>query len=164
MRTRTEALAQRIEQAHQELIDLIAACSDRDWETYIPDEGRTVGLVIHHVGSVLPDEVDLVRALAAGKPITGVTPAGVDAMNAQHAEEHVACTRDETLELLRRNSAAAIAAIQSLDDEQLDQAATVSLHWNAPLTAQYFIEEHPLLHTYHHLVSIRAVLGSESPS
>jgi hypothetical protein len=155
MASRAKALAQGVEQAHQELMTFIAGCSEKDWETYIPDEGRSVGLLVHHVASVLPAEIELVEMLASGKPITGVTPAAVDQMNAQHAEEHVGCSREETLELLRRNSAAALAAIGTLGDDQLDRAATVSLHWDAPLTAQYFIEEHPLLHSYHHLTETR---------
>jgi hypothetical protein len=51
-----------------------------------------------------------------------------------------------------------------LTDGELDRAAPVSLHWDAPLTTQYFIEGHPLGHAYQHLASIRAAVGARTDS
>jgi BarA-like signal transduction histidine kinase len=68
-------------------------------------------------------------------------------------------TRQAALELLERNSAAAAAAIRVLSDEQLDRAATVSLNADAPLTCQFFLEDHAVRHSYHHLAKIRAALA-----
>jgi hypothetical protein len=120
-----------------------------------------VGVLIHHVASSLPVELDLIKALASGQSITGVTLEMMDEMNAQHAQEHSHCTRQETLDLLQRNSTLVVDAIRELGDEELDRAAPVLLHWDAPLTAQYFIEEHPLSHAYNHLVSIRAAMSMD---
>jgi hypothetical protein len=58
----------------------------------------------------------------------------------------------------RRNSVAAAAAIRALSDEQLDQAAPVSLNSDAPLTCQFFLEDHAVRHSYHHLARIRRAL------
>ena len=162
MSKRAEALAERIAQGHRELIAFVETLSEADWRTHCPNEGRTVGVLVHHVASVLPAELDLVNILASGQPITGVTIEMVDQMNAQHAKEHANCGREETLDLLRRNSALVVSAIRELSDAELDQAAPVSLHWDAPLTAQYFIEEHPLSHPYVHLASIRAAISSNT--
>jgi hypothetical protein len=161
MSTRAERLAGRIAQGHQELAALAEALSEAEWHTYCADEDRTVGVVIHHVASMLPPELDLVKVLASGRPITGVTLDAVNQINAEHAREHSDCTREETLELLRRNSALVVGAVRALSDAELDRAAPVSLHADAPLTTQYFIEEHPLGHAYHHLASIRKALGTE---
>ncbi len=158
---RAEVLAERIVQGHRALITFAESLSEAEWQTFCANEGRTVGVVIHHVASALPIELDLVKVLADGRPITGVTIELVDQMNARHAQEHASCGRDETLDLLRGNSALVVAAIRELSDEQLDRAAPVSLHGDAPLTTQYFIEEHPLSHAYHHLASIRAALGTD---
>ncbi|HLM24828.1 MAG TPA: hypothetical protein VK274_07195 [Pyrinomonadaceae bacterium] len=49
-------------------------------------------------------------------------------MNADHAGKNDDVTREATLELLRRNSADAAAAIRDLNDENLDQAVPVSLY------------------------------------
>ena len=61
--------------------------------------------------------------------------------------------------MLRGNSETASAAVRSLSDTELDQAAPVSLNADAPLTCQFFIEDHALRHSYHHLAQIQEVLG-----
>jgi hypothetical protein len=125
------------------------------------ERGPDRGVLVHHVASALPVELDLIKALASGQPITGVTLEMVDQMNAQHAQEHADFGREETLDLLQRNSALVVGAIREFSDAELDRAATVSLHWDAPLTTQYFIEDHPLSHAYHHLASMRAAMGKD---
>ena len=59
------------------------------------------------------------------------------------------------IDLLRANSLAAAAAIRALTDEQLAQAAPVSLYSDAPLTCQFVLEDHAVRHSYHHLAGIR---------
>lgn len=162
MSKRAEALAERIAQGHRELIAFAETLSESEWHTYCANEDRSVGVLIHHVAAALPTELDLVKVLASGRPITGVTMDMVDQMNARHAQENGDCGKRETLDLLRRNSALVVGAIRGLSDAQLDRAAPISLHWDAPLTTQYFIEEHPLGHAYVHLASIRAAIGGDS--
>jgi hypothetical protein len=114
--------------------------------------------VAHHVASVYPLEIRLAQMVADGKSVEGVTWNKVDQMNADHARKNDGITKEETLNLLRRNSAAAAAAIRSLDDPDLDQAAPVSLNSDAPLTCQFLLEDHVVRHSYHHLAIIRAAL------
>jgi hypothetical protein len=54
-------------------------------------------------------------------------------------------------------------AIRALDDVELDRAATVSLNADAPLTCQFFLEDHAVRHSYHHLARIRATLALSAP-
>jgi len=69
--------------------------------------------------------------------------------------------KEVALDLLRRNSEAAAAAIRALTNEQLNGSATVSLYAGAPLTCQFMLEDHFVRHSYHHLARIReAVQGS----
>lgn len=159
MSKRANALAERIEQGAQALATLAESLSEAEWQTIVPNEGRTVGVLIHHVASVYPLEVELAQGLAAGKPIAGVTWDAVAHMNAGHAQEHAAAGKQETLELLRQNSKLAANAIRQFSDEELDSAAPVSLNADAPLTAQFFVEDHALRHSFHHLASIQAVLN-----
>ena len=79
-------------------------------------------------------------------------------MNAKHAHEHAAVGKQDTIELLRRNSHAAAEAVRAFSDEQLDRAAPVSLNADAPLTTQFLIEDHALRHSWHHLAKIKAAL------
>jgi hypothetical protein len=159
---RSNALAERLEQGARALATLARTLSDEQWQTRIPGDERPIGVVVHHVASMYPLEMQLARALAAGEPIAGVSWETVHEINAKHAMEHAAVTKDAALELLESNSVAAAAAIRSLSDEELDRAATVSLNADAPLTCQFFLEDHPVRHSYHHLARIRATLESSN--
>ena len=110
---------------------------------------------MHHVANMYPIEIQVAQTLAEGKPVVGVTWGVVDDINAKHAVEYDAVTKEEALDLLRRNSAAAAAAIRALSDEELDRAAPVSLNSDAPLTCQFILEDHAVRHSYHHLAVIR---------
>lgn len=156
---RAEALALRLEQGVRALADLASTLTDAEWQTRIPRDGRKVGVVVHHVGNMFPIEIQAALTLADGKPIEGVTADVINEVNARHAAENDAVTKEAALEFLRRNSAAAAATIRSFSDEQLDRAATVSLNADAPLTLQFWLEDHPVRHSYHHLAKIRGALG-----
>jgi DinB family protein len=158
MSQRTNALADRLEQGAHALATFASALTDAEWQTRVPKNGRKVGVIVHHVASVYPLEIQLAQTLAAGKPVTGVTWPAVHEMNAGHAKENDTVTKEVVLDLLRRNSTAAAAAIRALSDEELDRAAPVSLNSDAPLTCQFIIEDHAVRHSYHHLASIRTAL------
>ncbi len=158
MSHRTNALAERLERGARALADFASTLTEAEWQTRVPKDGRKIGVVVHHVGSVYPREIQLAKTLGAGKAIVGVTADIVDEMNAGHAKENHAVTKEETLDLLRRNSGAAAAEIRALSDEELDQAAPVSLNSDAPLTCQFMLEDHAVRHSYHHLARIRAAL------
>jgi hypothetical protein len=158
MSKRTDALAERLERGARTLGNFASALTDEEWQLRVPHDGRTIGVVIHHVASVYPLEIKLAQTVAAGDPIAGVTAEVVNQMNAEHARKNEAVTKEEALDLLQRNSAAAAAAIRSLDDEDLDQAALVSLYSDAPLTCQFILEDHAVRHSYHHLALLNAAL------
>ena len=90
--------------------------------------------------------------------MTGVVWDTVHAMNAGHATENDAVTREAAIDLLRRNSTAAAAAVRALGDTELDSAATASLYADAPITCQFMLEDHAVRHSYHHLAGLRATL------
>jgi hypothetical protein len=158
MSRRSNLLAQRLEQGARALEALANELTDAEWQTPLPKDGRKVGVVIHHVASMYPLEMTLAQTLAQGQPIAGVTWDAVHEINAQHARDFAGTTREQAIELLRKNSAAAAAGIRALSDEELDRAAPVSLNSDAPLTCQFFLEDHPVRHSYHHLAAIRRAL------
>ena len=155
---RANVLADRIAQGAAALETFAEGLSDSDWQTPVVGDGRSVGVVVHHVASVYPAEVELAQVLASGKPITEVTMNKIDQMNAEHAKKYASVGKQETLDLLSRNSKAAADSVRLFSDEELDKSATVSLNANAPLTAQFFVEDHALRHSFHHLAKIRATL------
>jgi hypothetical protein len=106
-----------------------------------------------------PIEIQVAQAAAAGQAID-VTWDAVDGINAKHATDVDGVTKAEALDLLRRNSEAAAAAIRALTDAQLDTAVTVALNAGAPLTCQFVLEDHAVRHSYHHLARLRRALTS----
>jgi hypothetical protein len=161
MSRRTDALADRLEDGARALATFAGALTDAEWQTRVPRDARKIGVIVHHVASMYPLEIELARTLAGGKPVVGVTWDDVHQLNAGHARENEAVTKEAALELLRRNSAAAAAAIRALSDEELDRAAPVSLNADAPLTCQFFLEDHAVRHSYHHLARIRGALKAK---
>jgi DinB superfamily len=156
--TRANALADRLEQGARALAAFAAGLTDAEWQTPVPGDGRKVGVIVDHVASVYPIEIQLAQTLAAGQRVTGVTMDDVHAMNAAHAKESATVTKAAALDHLRRNSAAAAAAIRALSDDQLERAADASLYGDAPITCQFMLEDHAVRHSYHHLARIRKTL------
>ena len=155
---RAGSLADRLLLGANQLTALAEQLSDENWNKPVIGDGRSIGVVIHHVASVYPIEVELAQVIASGNPITEVTKEAIDQMNAGHAEDNSGAEKNQTLELLRQNSQNAADAIRKFTDKELDTATTVSLYYNAPLTAQFFIEDHALRHSFHHMGKIKASL------
>jgi Methylase involved in ubiquinone/menaquinone biosynthesis len=162
MSRRAESLADRIEQGAAALAAFAEGLSEAEWRAPMSGSGsdrRSVGVIVHHVASVYPIEIDLARTIASGKAVTDVTWEVVAELNANHAHEQAEVTKAAALELLRRNSCEAAAAVRTFTDDELDRAAPFSLSFDAPVTAQFVIEDHALRHSWHHLARIRTALG-----
>lgn len=157
---RASALADRIEEGAATLAAFVRGLTDEEWLIPVTrTDRRPIGVVVHHVASVYPVEVELARTIASGKAVTDVSCEVLCLMNARHAKEFENVTKAEALELLQRNSAEAAAAVRSFTDDELDQAAPFSLSFGAPVTAQFVIEDHALRHSWHHLARIRTAVG-----
>jgi hypothetical protein len=106
-----------------------------------------------------PIEIDAARSIASGQAVTEVTWEVVAQFNAKHAQDNARVTKTEAIELLRKNSREASAAVRTFTDDQLDRAAPFSLSYGAPVTSQFVIEDHALRHSWHHLWRIHKTLG-----
>ena len=160
--SRAESLANRIEEGAATLGAFAEGLSEEEWRKPVSEsgrDGRSVGVIVHHVASMYPIEIDVALAIAGGKAVTDVTWDVVAELNAKHAHEHAEVTKAAALELLRRNSHEAANAVRAFTDEELDRAAPFSLSFGAPVTAQFAIEDHALRHSWHHLARIRKALG-----
>jgi hypothetical protein len=157
---RAALLADRIEEGAAALAAFAEGLSEEDWSAPVSlRDRRAVGIAVHHVAHMYPIEIDVARAIAKGQAITDVTWEVVAGLNARHALEHFGVTKAAALELLRKNSREAAAAVRAFTDDELDQAAPFSLSFGAPVTAQFVIEDHALRHSWHHLACIRKALG-----
>jgi hypothetical protein len=161
MGRRSDLLADRIVQGAEELAAFAEKLTDAEWSRPLSTSGsdrRTVGVIVNHVASIYPVEIDAVRGIASGQAVP-VSWDDVAQLNAKHASDNGTATKAQTLELLRKNSRAAADAVRKLTDEQLDTAAPFGLSYGAPVTAQFVVEDHPLRHPWHHLYRIRKSLG-----
>jgi len=157
---RANALADRIIEGAAALADFVSGLSQEDWQLPVTaTDRRTIGVIVHHVASMYPIEIEAARAIAGGNAVTDVTWEAVAGLNAKHAGENAGVTKAEALELLGKNSREAADAVRGFTNEELDTAAPFSLSFGAPMTAQFVIEDHALRHAWHHLARIRAVLG-----
>jgi DinB superfamily len=160
MSRRAEALAERIEQGGAGLAAFAEGLSEAQWRTPVSSsDRRSVGVIVHHVATMYPIEIDVARAIGSGKAVTDVTWEVVAELNAKHAREHATVTKAAALDLLRRNSREAAAAVREFTDDELDRATPFSLSYGAPVTAQFVIEDHALRHSWHHLARIRTALA-----
>jgi hypothetical protein len=62
MSQRTNALADRLEQGANALAKFAEALTDAEWRIRVPKDGRTIGVIVHHVASVYPLEIQLGRS------------------------------------------------------------------------------------------------------
>lgn len=155
--SRSHQLADRLERNAGELLAFARSLTEEQWRMPVPGDGRPVGVVVDHVASVYPIEIELAQLMASGAPIADVTWAGIAAMNAAHAAERSGTSKEETLARLQVNSARAAAAIRAMSEEDLSRAVTVSLYAGAELTSQFMLEDHAVRHSLHHLAKVRAM-------
>jgi len=157
---RAELLAARIEEGAAFLAAFAEGLSDAEWRAPVSaTDHRSIGVIVYHVAAVYPIEIDLARAVTSGNAVTDVTWDVVAQLNAKHAEEQEEITKEAALELLRKNSSTAAAAVRTFTDEELDAAAPFALSYGAPVTAQFVIEDHAVRHSWHHLARIRMGLS-----
>ncbi len=158
--SRAAALADRIEEGAALLAAFAETLTEAEWSTPVSaTDPRPIGVIVHHVASVYPIEVEVARAVAAGKAMTEVTWDAIAEMNAKHAGEKAGTSKAVTLELLKKNSSEAAAEVRKFTNKELDQAAPFGLSYDAPVTAQFVIEDHALRHSWHHLAKIRKAVG-----
>jgi hypothetical protein len=157
---RAEALAARIEQGAALLASFVEGLSESEWRMPVSaTDHRSIAVVVHHVATAYPIEIQMAQAIARGKAITDVTWDVVAGLNAAHACDHSSVSKAATLEILRRNSDEAARAVRAFSNEELDRAAPFSLSFDAPVTTQFVIEDHALRHSWHHLARIRKAVG-----
>jgi hypothetical protein len=114
MSKRSYELARRLELGALALEAFASSLTEFEWQSRVPGDGRKIGVVVHHVASMYPIEIQLAQTLAKGEAIEGVTPEVVNKINADHAKNFDGVKKEEAIELLKQNSAAAATAIRAL--------------------------------------------------
>jgi Mycothiol maleylpyruvate isomerase N-terminal domain len=119
---RAAALAAAFRAENEALLALVTAMDENDWTADCPQEGRSVGVVVGHIaeGHLIIGEI--VRAIAAGRPLPVQAYRTVEqgaAVNARQARRFATRTRDDTLRPLHANTKRMARFIERLSDEDL---------------------------------------------
>ena len=156
MGEQAQALANRLEQVNNTLIATVEQCSEADWNKHSTNDARPMGVIVHHLASTHEAVLDMAQGVAAGQPLPDLTWEMVHAGNAADATQCAGCTKAETLDLLRRNSAEAVRAIREVSDEQLARTSTWDL--DGAVTTQQVIELHMIDHVQEHLATLQTAM------
>ena len=119
---RAAALATAFREENEALIALVTDMDEHDWAADCPQEGRSVGVVVGHIaeGHLIIGEI--VRAIAAGRPLPVQAYRTVEqgvAVNARQARRLATRSRDDTLGTLHANTERMARFIERLSDEDL---------------------------------------------
>ncbi len=135
MSKRTEDLAVRLEQGYVQLASYAEGLSAQEWAAPISQEGRSVGVLVHHVATMYPVEVGMAQIIANGQAVAGLTWDLVADMNANHALEHAQPDRSATLALLRRNGAERSSSHPGVDRCAAGHGRAQFALWRCPADA-----------------------------
>jgi hypothetical protein len=156
MSERARTLAQQLEQANHELIKTIEGLSDAQWHAKTPGDGRSVGVVAHHVATSHKSVAGLASAIAHGQTVPNITMDMIHQGNAAHAAQHANCTKAETLALLRQNGGAAVATVRGFSDAELDRTVNFPM---GTMTVAQVVERVLTGHAEDHHGTIRRALA-----
>lgn len=156
-----EQLVQQIEDVTTAVVNAIETCRDDQWHIVIGSEGRSVGVVFHHIAYAYPFVVEWATKLATGAGLPAVTYDDVHALNHQHAESHATVNRTTTLAALQTNGAAAVEQIGRLNNADLAISTPFALIGGQPITVQQVIEWFLINHAHNHLSAINETLETE---
>jgi hypothetical protein len=151
-------------QAHHDLLAFVERCGAEHWQAICPDEGRSVGVLLHHVALGYAVETDLIRAVASGQPLPAIWSdwAEVDRFNAAHAERHHDCTKQETVALLQQHAATTLEYIEGLSEAELWRTTHVPIltpSVGEAVSARQLIEGLLPGHIQMHLASMKVATG-----
>src|SRR5919202_3891639 len=129
MSTQAGGLADRFQRATEEVIGFVEGLSDAQWQAVDPDEGLSIGAMVHHLAAGDRLARSVLEAMAAGaeRPPhqTEVATEDRERLQAQEAAQFAHLSRTETIDLLRRQGAEAAQTIHGLSDEELERVHVV---------------------------------------
>jgi hypothetical protein len=158
MSPRTEELAQRFTSFNNEIIAFVENCPEKEWNKLCAGENWPVGVVARHVAASHYRALSLAKMIVEGKQLPELSHEAIDEANAQHAEKHAGCTRDEVLGLLRKNGSAISEYLTGLDDAALDRTGNLALAGGA-ISTQQVIDNIIIQSATEHLASLKAATG-----
>ena len=153
-----EQLLAQVEEATAATTAVIEKCREVEWSTAVPDEKRTVGVVLHHIAYAYPFAVEWACQLVRGEGAPAVTYNDVHAINHQHAEAQTNVDPATTLALLQTNAKAAQEQLEQLTDADLQLSASLPLIGGQEISVQQMVQWFLVNHAHNHLAAIHKTI------
>ena len=157
MSQKAKNLAERLRAFTDDVIGFVEGCTDKNWRKVLATEEWTVGVTARHIGAGHFEAVGLARMMVKGEKLPEFTMEQLVEMANEHARQHAACTREEVLEMLRRNGSAIADYVAGLSDADLDRTGHLALA-GGKITAQQLIEAVILKSGGEHFASMQGAL------
>ncbi|MFZ2445477.1 MAG: hypothetical protein WAW37_03895 [Syntrophobacteraceae bacterium] len=158
MNVRAKDLAERLGKFNDEIIAFVENCGEDDWGKMLAWEQWPVGVAVRHIGAGHYEAAALAGMIVRGEKLPEITGKQIVEMANQHAREHAGCTREEVLDVLRKNGRDMVGFVAGLDDSDLDRTGYL-LMMDKDITAGEFIETVVLLSGGEHFNNIRVAVG-----
>jgi uncharacterized damage-inducible protein DinB len=153
--TRAEQLVERFTRMNAALVAVAQSCSDEQWRTRCGAEGWTVGVTVGHVAVDYLDLLNVIEAIAKGRPVPIGTQEELEERNAGHAQTFATHSNEETIALLQRNAETVARRVERLRDDQLARSGVVL---GRETTIEQIVTVLLPSHIDSHLASIRTAM------
>ena len=160
MSTRAEKLAADFEKASAGLVAAIESSTDAQWQAGCANGEWTQAYAAYHAAESMRGIAAMLQRLADGLPPPSTTATSwdeINAMNAAQAKEHAACTKQDALDIIRRDTPGAAAMTRALIDLQLDRRNPPMMQGMPELTVEQFAEFVLIGHLSEHTESMISV-------
>lgn len=159
MSERAQALADKFEAVHNDLVQTVESIPDDKWQLTCQNDERPVGVMAHHIGMSYSGTFEAVRLAGTGQPVPPMSWDMINAMNAEHAVANASCTKEDALGVIRKNGAHVHKEIAALSDEQLDKTVHFPLIGVDNPTVEDIIDMLVIGHVGMHLPDIKATVA-----
>lgn len=154
---RATRIADQLLETTEILASILARLDAKQWLYVVPPDGRTVGVVVHHLADSHPMVVEVAESVSSGGTIPWTWEA-INEWNAQLAKEHADCAPGETITHLRSASAAAAQSLKRFTDGQLDVTTPNPLLENEITSVAEMLHRILVRHTLWHMGDIQRAL------
>ena len=158
MSQRAKELAESFMSFNNDMVAFVENCSEENWKKVCPGEQWPVGVVARHVAAGHFRAVGLAKMIVSGKELPELTDEAIDQGNAQHADKHAGCTKEEVLGLLRENASSLVDFVSELGDADLDRTGQLALV-GGTISTQQFVENIIIHSAGEHFENMKAATG-----
>lgn len=151
-------LAVRLTAFNDEVISFVQGCGGEDWEKVCAWEKWSVGTTARHIGAGHYSAIELGKMIVKGQKLPHLTMEEIINTANRDAREHEKCTKDEVLEILKRNGQTMVDFVEGLEDSDLDRTGYLSV-LDKQISLQQFMETIVLQGGGQHFKNIRTAVN-----